>query len=85
MAKKEKKAAAPKQQAVRETLEMRIADQPMSAIWKRQKDGTDGFSTGSKGWSAMGKIVVDGVRCQVSCNIIIIGSKPAEGTNGKKK
>lgn len=36
------------------------------------------FSTGSKGWKAFGKVVIEGVRCQVSCNIIIIGSKPGE-------
>ena len=35
------------------------------------------FSTGSKGFWAGGKVEVNGVRYQVSCNIVEIGSKPA--------
>lgn len=40
------------------------------------------FSTGSFGWGFSGKIVVeiDGVpvKCQVSCSIVVVGSKEAE-------
>ena len=36
------------------------------------------FSTGSKGWGVHGKVFINGVKCQVSCNIVIIGSKPTE-------
>lgn len=36
------------------------------------------FKTGSRGYGLYGKIVVDGVRYQIACNIIEIGSKPAE-------
>lgn len=34
------------------------------------------FSSGSLGYNINGKVVINGVRCQVSCNIIAIGSKP---------
>jgi hypothetical protein len=34
------------------------------------------FSTGSVGFGANGKVVIDGERYQVSLNIVKIGSKP---------
>jgi len=34
------------------------------------------FSSGSKGWNISGKIQIDGRKCQVGCNIIVVGSKP---------
>jgi len=34
------------------------------------------FSSGSKGWYISGKVHIDGVKCQVGCNIIVVGSKP---------
>lgn len=34
------------------------------------------FSSGSKGYYVSGKVMIDGVKCQVGCNIIVIGSKP---------
>jgi hypothetical protein len=62
---------------VPQSLAMVIDGQSVPALWKINKEtGEPGFKTGSKGWSAMGKIVVAGHRCQVSCNIIIIGTKP---------
>lgn len=36
------------------------------------------FKTGSIGYFAAGKTVIDGKKCQVSCNIVIIGTKPTE-------
>lgn len=33
------------------------------------------FSSGSVGWNVTGKVVISGVKCQVSANIIIVGSK----------
>jgi hypothetical protein len=33
------------------------------------------YSSGSVGWNVTGKVVVSGVKCQVSANIIIVGSK----------
>lgn len=33
------------------------------------------FSSGSVGWNVTGKVVIGGVKCQVSANIIIVGSK----------
>lgn len=36
------------------------------------------FSSGSVGWNSNGKVVIDGLACQVSCNVIIIGSKDSK-------
>lgn len=33
------------------------------------------FSSGSVGWNVNGKVVISGLKCQVSANIIIVGSK----------
>lgn len=37
------------------------------------------FKTGSVGYGAYGKVVIDGERYQVSCSMVKIGSKPVEG------
>jgi hypothetical protein len=59
------------------SLAMSIDGQSLPAVWKVNKEtGEAGFSTGSKGWGAIGKIVVAGHKCQVVCNIVIVGSKP---------
>jgi hypothetical protein len=34
------------------------------------------FSTGSKGYTVTGKILIDNKRYQVGCNLVEIGSKP---------
>jgi len=36
------------------------------------------FSSGSVGWNVNGKVVISGLKCQVSANIIIVGSKNVE-------
>lgn len=41
------------------------------------------FKSGSRGWYTNGKVIVDGVRCQLGCTIVVIGSKP--GSSKKKK
>jgi len=33
------------------------------------------YSSGSVGWNVTGKVVISGVKCQISANIIIVGSK----------
>lgn len=33
------------------------------------------FSTGSTGWNVTGKVVIGGLRCQVTANVTVIGSK----------
>ena len=33
------------------------------------------YSSGSVGWNVTGKVIIGGVKCQVSANIIIVGSK----------
>lgn len=45
------------------------------------------FSTGSVGWNANGKVAIklpngDVVKCQLSCNLIVAGSKEWEGDDG---
>ena len=36
------------------------------------------FKTGSIGYNFAGKVVVDGKKCQVTGNIVIVGTKPEE-------
>lgn len=36
------------------------------------------FKSGSKGWYLGGKVFVAGAKCQMSCSITIIGTKPAK-------
>lgn len=54
---------------VKNALTVTIDGQNLMAMFKE-------FSTGSKGWNFNGKVMIDGVKCQVSGNIVIIGSKP---------
>lgn len=61
----------------RDTITVMIGDQPLIGIFKE-------FSTGSKGWNANGKAVIDGEKCQVSCNIVVVGSKPDASKKGGK-
>ena len=43
------------------------------------------FKTGSSGWYLGGKVDVDGVRCQLSMSLVIVGSKPLrESSNGEQ-
>lgn len=42
------------------------------------------FRSGSKGWYLGGKVYINGTKCQVSCSIVIVGSKP-EKTEAKAK
>ena len=49
-------------------------DQTIGTITLQEKQ----FKTGSKGYYASGKIALpNGLRAQVSCNIVVIGSKKA--------
>jgi len=34
------------------------------------------FSSGSVGWHYSGKVMIDGVRVQVSLSLVVVGSKP---------
>jgi len=54
---------------VKDVLPVTVDGQSLTAMFKQ-------FSTGSLGWNISGKVVVDGAKCQVSGNIVIIGSKP---------
>lgn len=38
------------------------------------------FSSGSTGYHASGKVIIGGARYQVSCSVVLIGSKPARVT-----
>jgi hypothetical protein len=50
------------------------AGQPIGAMSAAAKD----FKTGSKGFYANGKLVIDGKRYQVQVQLVEIGSKPKE-------
>ena len=50
-------------------IQLTIDGQVLNALPKE-------FSSGSKGYYANGKVMIDGRMCQVGCNITIIGSKP---------
>lgn len=54
---------------MRKTVNVDIEGTKMSGDFRK-------FSSGSKGYYISGKVMIDGVKCQVGCNIIIIGSKP---------
>ena len=43
------------------------------------------YSTGSRGWFIFGKVTVEGQRCQLSGNVVIIGSKNKTTGSSKKK
>lgn len=50
-----------------------------SLFMAKRDDTTQRFSTGSAGWNANGKVVIDGRMYQVSCNLVAIGSKAEQG------
>lgn len=53
------------------TIVVEIDGQQFTAVPKA-------FGTGSVGWNLNGKIVVDGIKCQLGLNITVIGSKEWE-------
>ena len=53
-----------------EMIPVVIAGQSLTGIFRE-------FSSGSKGYNVNGKIIIDGLKCQVSANIVVVGSKPA--------
>lgn len=46
-----------------------IGVEPITAMPRR-------FKSGSVGWYASQKLLLDGVRCQISLSIVVIGTKP---------
>jgi hypothetical protein len=36
------------------------------------------FSSGSVGWYLGGKVMIDGTRVQMSCSLVVVGSKPPQ-------
>lgn len=80
MAKKsEKKAAGTKDKAVK-AIDYSKLPESVSVVFDGQTlvGEHKGFSSGSLGYNVNGKVIIGGIRCQVSCNIIAIGSKPKE-------
>lgn len=53
---------------MKKELKVKIDENVLIALAKK-------FSTGSQGYGAYGKIIIDGEKYQVSCNIIKIKSK----------
>jgi len=54
------------------TLEVSAGGQPIGTLVANSKS----FKTGSTGFYAGDKLVIGGERYQVSCSIVLIGSKP---------
>lgn len=79
MAKSKEESAAKKCPISRENFKKNAKPMALSFDGAQQVAIADEFSTGSFGWKFNEKItiMVDGValRCQVSCNITVIGSK----------
>ena len=73
------KAEAPAKKAVEldvDDLPQNIAilingDQQVIGSWKE-------FKSGSLGYNANGKVLIDGQKFQLSCNLVLVGSKPSK-------
>lgn len=65
---KEKKVA-PAVQNVPKVVTVNIGEQSMTGEFRE-------FKSGSKGWYLGGKVYINGTKCQMSCSIVIVGSKP---------
>lgn len=51
---------------------------PAASVFMAVRDDTTKrFATGSAGYNANGKVMIDGKLYQVSCNLVLIGSKDA--------
>lgn len=46
-------------------------DQQVIGSWKE-------FKSGSLGYNANGKVLIDGQKFQLSCNLVLVGSKPSK-------
>lgn len=55
------------------SLSCKFGDQSMEA---EKRDKENPFSSGSQGYNVSGKVTIGGVKFQVSCNLIAVGSKP---------
>lgn len=66
MAKKESKNRL---EGYQEAIEVKVEGTPMIGTLRE-------FKTGSIGYNFSGKAMVDGKKCQVTGNVIIIGTKP---------
>lgn len=78
-AKGTKTASAPVKSAVtRKQVEARSTALPVTIGSQSGVADIKDFSSGNAGWYYGGKIVIDGMKCQVSCSIVIVGSKDAE-------
>jgi hypothetical protein len=62
----DKKQEAPEKA---DAVKIMVADQTFMADYKT-------FSTGSRGWHVGGKVIINGLRCQLNCLATVIGSKP---------
>lgn len=59
------------------TIKMRT-DSDEATVHAIERGATNPFSTGSLGYNASGKVVIDGKRYQVSCNLIEVDSATDE-------
>ena len=76
-----------KKEVSKDKVNERLKDYKQSISVSVEGQGVVGtireFSTGSIGYNVNGKVVIDGHKCQVTGNIVIVGSKP-ESKSEKK-
>jgi len=53
----------------KEAIDVKIEGMPLIGTIRE-------FSTGSIGYNISGKVLVDGKKCQVTGNVVIVGTKP---------
>lgn len=70
------KAAKQKQAPTKKQLDDAVAAIAVLVDGQQVVGSKKEFSSGSVGWNANGKVVIGGLTCQVSCNVVIVGSKP---------
>lgn len=82
MAKKEKekkvKVEKAKQLPTKKQLDDAVSAIVVAVDGQQIAGSKKAFSSGSVGWNANGKVVISGLTCQVSCNVVIVGSKDSK-------
>jgi len=70
-----KKVEKQKQLPTKKQLDDAVAAIAVSVDGQSLSGEKKEFSSGSVGWNSNGKVVIGGLTCQVSCNVVIVGSK----------
>lgn len=73
-----KKVEKQKQLPTKKQLDEAVASIPVTVDGQSIAGEKKSFSSGSVGWNANGKVSIGGLICQVSCNVVIVGSKDSK-------